>query len=296
MNLTRIARIGITGFNTMGVPGLHTLKLIERSRDFPALLHVDLTNHCNKNCSFCCLHDRYKTKTIPLGHMDFELYKSIVDQGNEYHGKEMILDLSDYGESLLYPKLYEAIRYARDYEMEIRLVTNGLLLYEKRKALIDGDIDNILISMFDDSAVEATKKFLEYRGKKDRPRVRIKYFTNLKWRPPKGLNPDDWIVNHIRHWLAKDNKRESAYNCYKLLCNPSVTWDGYFCACCIDCHRESSVGNVERDSIDKLWRIMAYLYHMQQKGYFFPPCDRCTRFEDTYNRQKGEEDGKATCC
>lgn len=266
----------------LNVPPPEITSLIERSRNFPALLHIDITNHCNKNCSFCCLHDRYKKKQIPIGDMDWAMYKSIIDQSYIYQRQEMIVDLSNFGEALLYPKLYEAIRYARDYEIETRITTNGLLLYEKRKAILDGDLDRIIISMFDPSAVEPTKKFLEYRGKRIRPKVLLKSFSNTTWQPPLALckMADDHVISHIRHWLTSDKKRSRMIPCFKLLCNPSVTWDGEFNLCCIDCWREGVVGNLNYDSIDKLWPIMRFIYMQQQKGYYLPPCDRCLRFDN----------------
>ena len=44
--------------------------------------------------------------------------------------------------------------------------------------------------------------------------------------------------------------------------------------------RDGVLGDVNKNSIHELWPIGRELYDQQIQGHFFPPCDRCLRFDD----------------
>lgn len=93
-------------------------------------LTIELTDQCNLKCGYC-------PKSVGIGvagqHIDFDLYKSIVDGAfAAAPRKEPIkhVSLVGFGEPLLYPKLVEAVTYlrAKARDVEIILTSNGLLI------------------------------------------------------------------------------------------------------------------------------------------------------------------------
>ena len=80
---------------------------------FPLHLDIELTNRCNLNCKFCPYHSEDAPfKPNIYEDMDFEMYKQIIDEGSKKGLKAVKLNYR--GEPLLYDKLPEAIKYAKD--------------------------------------------------------------------------------------------------------------------------------------------------------------------------------------
>src|SRR3990167_10235450 len=92
---------------------------------FPNSIDIELTNACNLNCIMC---PRTTSMQRPIGMMDFDLFQKIVDEAVKYGTKAFSLHV--FGESLLYPKIFEAISYIKnkDKNISITLSTNGTLL------------------------------------------------------------------------------------------------------------------------------------------------------------------------
>lgn len=85
----------------------------------PSFLWMELTNRCNANCVYC---DR--TYVGKPHDMDFNLYKKIVDSCP--YAK--VIQVQGVGEPLLYPKIVEAITYAKRRKRIVRFSTNASLL------------------------------------------------------------------------------------------------------------------------------------------------------------------------
>ena len=106
----------------------------------PSILYLEVTNKCNANCIFCGRSDTHK----PLMHMDFDLFKSIVDAApytTQVHTQ-------GFGEPLLYPHLVEAIQYCKDRKKRVVFYTNASLLDEKMTIdLLETKVDQIRFSV-----------------------------------------------------------------------------------------------------------------------------------------------------
>lgn len=88
----------------------------------PISVKIELTGLCNFRCSFCHTSMNLREKK----HMDFEVYKRLVDEMLDAGVEE--IGLFFLGESFLYPKLAEAIKYAKDRGCKYTfLTTNGSL-------------------------------------------------------------------------------------------------------------------------------------------------------------------------
>lgn len=87
-----------------GVPETH------RREDPPApkSVKIELTSRCDHNCSFCARN----TRNRPPGDMDFEFFKDKAQEMRKAGVQE--LGMFYLGESMLYAKLPDAIRYAKE--------------------------------------------------------------------------------------------------------------------------------------------------------------------------------------
>lgn len=84
-------------------------------------LYINITNRCNTDCPFCCMHSSTKNSLD----MDFSIYKEIIDRTRE----EFELQLEG-GEPLLHPQLYPFMEYAcfTGRCKKILILSNGILL------------------------------------------------------------------------------------------------------------------------------------------------------------------------
>jgi len=100
---------------------------------FPKRLELELVSACNLQCTYC---PRRFLKPL-RGHMDVGLLRKIVDEAAAY--PDTILTLHRRGESLLHPRLGEALDYVAGKFKEVQLATNATLLDpDKFDALVRG--------------------------------------------------------------------------------------------------------------------------------------------------------------
>ncbi len=110
------------------------------------VLHLELTDNCNFNCSFCKSVRRQNKATL-----DYDVALRCLDvmKDQTIHGIYLnSVQFNGSGEALLYPRLDEMIVEARKRFSMAEFVTNGSLLTEERiERLLNTDIDMIEISL-----------------------------------------------------------------------------------------------------------------------------------------------------
>lgn len=127
---------------------------------------MGLSSQCNTKCVFCIAHSPLivsKEKVLSGGLrqnnygkigkgdlLEFDTFKSVIDD-LQYLGPQ-IIDLYDIGETLMYPRLIDAISYIKSKKnlscTHVGMATNGLLLNDKlAKELMDKQIDSICFSL-----------------------------------------------------------------------------------------------------------------------------------------------------
>lgn len=194
-----------------------------------ANINIELTSRCNKSCWMCGRRkvDRdYPELVLEYGDMDFELVRKIAGQ----LPPNIVVQLHDNGESLLYPRFGDA---ARLFNKQItNVVTNGRLLVEKADEIID-NLDTIAISVIEndpetDEQYEIIEKFLRIKGNRkpftilrlngEVDRERYKKFglamaTRILHSPMGSFNykmnttvPEIGICLDLLHHLAIDSK------------------------------------------------------------------------------------------
>lgn len=251
---------------------------LAKSMDFPSSIHVDITNHCNMECDFCFMKDRYKENIFPLGYMDFELFKYIVDEAVMHYPGQPEIFLYKDGEPLMHPEFDKFASYAKNRKCFVSTATNGLLLWDRRDDIINSEIDLITISMENEVALENIRKFIQYK-KTRLPIVQMKIFLDHTWH----YNIDFPNVDNVLLSVIYKEKNREATNrtpCPTLLFNPSITWDGYMLLCCTDWRREGMMGNIKDKPIKTMWDDIQRISIQQAKGYFISPCSRCHKSEE----------------
>jgi len=116
--------------------------------NFPLHLDIGITNVCNLECTFCARtvllnEDKFRGPA----HMDFELFKKIIDEAVEIGTFSINLNLLN--EPLTNPELVKMIKYAKARGIvDVHFHSHGGLLTEKKSIeLLDSGLDKLLISI-----------------------------------------------------------------------------------------------------------------------------------------------------
>ena len=105
--------------------------------------YIELTNACNFGCHFC---PSTVSKRNPQN-MDFSLFRKIVDEISN-DGITNTVAFYLLGEPLLYPRIYDAIGYAKEKDLKVEITSNGSLLRDGSvEELVKRDLDILVISV-----------------------------------------------------------------------------------------------------------------------------------------------------
>jgi len=256
----------------------------KKSRKLPFLpvrLWIELTSHCNLQCIMC---PNKKLKKEDKGYMDFGLYRKIIDEAASF---AFDINLAHRGESLLYPDIIKAIRYAKKQNLFTRLHTNGSLLTgELASSIIDAGLDRLSFS-FDgynrenyekirikgdfDKTVANIIRLLEMKRSLNRkkPRVAIEVidFTPEETRKDarakreflnrfKGLPLDELVVKELHNWAGETSSEK--LSSVRTVCTFPwnaliIFWDGSVLPCSQDFFGCCILGNVKHSSLREIW-------------------------------------------
>lgn len=109
---------------------------------YPQTIQIGVTNICNFKCPMC---QRFDLK-VDLRHMDFEVYKKIINKINAQKCPDLIL--TGWGEPLSHPQFLEMVDLAINKGFKVRFTTNGSLLTEdKIKYFLGHNLEAITFSI-----------------------------------------------------------------------------------------------------------------------------------------------------
>ncbi len=116
-------------------------------------VYVEITNQCNRNCSFCP-----GTARKP-GMMTLEQFSQVAEK---LQGVTRYLYYHLMGEPLTHPALPDMIRKASALGFKSAITTNGTLLPSRGKAIVDAGVYKVNISVhsFEDGTVESYKSYI----------------------------------------------------------------------------------------------------------------------------------------
>ena len=249
-----------------------------------ANINVELTSRCNKSCWMCGRRkvDRdYPELTLEYGDMGFELVKKIAEQ----LPPNIVVQLHNNGEALLYPRFGDAVRL---FKRQItNVVTNGKLIVEKADEIIE-NLDTMAISIIenDPEANEQYEIIEEFLGiKRDR-----KPFTILR------INGDVDVERYKKFELIMATRiLHSPMGSFNYKRNPTIPEIGV----CLDflqhlainskgkvsiCVRFDPksvgiIGDANTQTLEEIWnspqRMEWLKYHTEGKRDKIPLCSYC---------------------
>lgn len=188
--------------------------LTKYSMDLPKSLTIELTNRCNLKCIMC---PHPKMVDLKVKDMDFELFKKIVDEINQFGDKNSCFNPVGLGEPLMYAQLHEALEYIKKKcpGAPINLNTNATLLNEEKAKMLCkllGGGDRVLISL--NTGSSDTYEWLTGKDKFDQVVKNITDFLMI--REKIGTGPKVIIQ------LLEVRKTESEIKKFKNFWNPLI--------------------------------------------------------------------------
>lgn len=247
-------------------------------------INVELTSRCNKNCWMCGrrkIDKEYPELALEYGDMDFKLVEKIAEQ----LPSNIVVQLHNNGEALLYPQFGEAVRlFGRQIA---NIVTNGKLLVEKADEIID-NLDTMAVSIIEndpeaDEQYMILEEFLSIKGGK-------KPFTVLRLNGE--VDPERYkklglvMATRILHSpLGSFNYKKNPTIpeigiCLDFLNHLAINRKGKVSICVrFDPNGNGVIGNANQDSLEDIWnsskRLEWLKYHMQGKRDKVPLCSYC---------------------
>lgn len=229
-------------------------------------VYVEITNICNKNCSFCPGTKREKRR------MSLEEFKKIA---HNLVGVTEYLYLHLMGEPLTHPDLAEIIKYANSLGFKCAITTNGSLISSRRDSLIASGVYKVNMSVhsFEEGSDEEHIAYLDSlcdfadkasragvlcvfrfwnkgcddeRNEKALAHIKSRLDGEWKW-SDRGAR-----IRHRLHleyadrfaWpdMQSEDKTSSLF-CYGLRDHFGVLSDGSVVPCCLDHDGDITLGN-----------------------------------------------------
>ena len=258
-------------------------------------LIIEPTNTCNLRCTFCFVTEGM---TREGGFMEFDLFKKIIDDSPDLEH----LCMHNWGEPLLHKDIFKMIEYAKNKGVNyVVMNTNGTLLTDKMiDQIVDSKLDIIRFSI--DGSAETFKRVrgVELQNieqninklKKVKEKRRPKLKMGVVFTVEEDTEGD--AEDYITHWeKIVDHVRLQP----KLITSPRtevcpepfgkdygklvVLWDGRVIPCCVDYNANLTVGSVQNDTIQNLWKNekMDLLRKQHLNGQFPDTCANCNECE-----------------
>ena len=264
-------------------------------------VYVEITNICNRNCSFCPGTVREKRR------MSLEEFSLIANK---------LVGVTDYiyfhvmGEPLTHPELPEFIKYATSLGFKCAVTTNGTLVTKRADELISSGVYKVNLSVhsFEEGEEEQYLSYIESLADFADKASNAGVLTVLRlWNKgyDGGLNDrtleilrekllGEWKWGsrgaRIRHKLHleygdrfdwPDMEAEnmgSCLFCYGLRDHFGILCDGRVIPCCLDREGEITLGNVYETPIREILsseRAMAILHGFDNRVAVEELCQKC---------------------
>lgn len=274
-------------------------------------VYIEISNICNLSCSFCSVSDRPK-RSMSVG--EFEKIIKKLDPYTDY------VYLHIKGEPLLHPKLEQILAICRKYQKQVNITTNGVLLKEKAKILLEsGVVRQINISLhsenhkekylkdifeavellsphmpivyhlwtlhdfsFDAKSTKTVNKIMEYYHLSIGTVEKIYTDPNIEIDKNIYINKANQFI-----WPDVDNSYyENKGYCYALKDHIGVLSDGTVVPCCLDGEGIINLGNILTMNIDRILenpKIEAMRKGFEHRQVSEELCRHCN-FKEQFNR------------
>ena len=238
-----------------------------------------------------------------MGKMTVELFKDIIDQ---VETNVEFISLASRGEPLLCPKIDQMLEYTTDKFLNLKINTNASLLTEKNcHALLNSGIKTVVFSA--DAADENLYSKYRVNGNLNKVLKNIETFKEIKERH----YSDKKLITRVSGVKVSEDQKmedmeklwgglvdqvafvdyvpwENVYDaplseitqpCSDLWRRMFIWWDGKINPCDVDYRSQLSSGNINNNTIDKLWQSNEYNQirsnHLDNKRKDSSPCNKC---------------------
>ena len=260
----------------------------------PLSMFIEPSDKCNFRCKFCLTSDlelMRKTKGRNHGNMDFDLYKKIINDLNEFDDNIKLLHIYKEGEPLLNPNFYKMVELAKKSKKinRISTTTNAYLLNQELSLkIIEAGLDRINISIEGINEEQYLnianvkidfKKLIDqidfFYKNKNKCEVSIKIVGNHLTDEDKKRFYD--IFGNICDFIFIENIVPIWYNfkyddinvetnksvigekidyvdvCPQIFYSFAINSDGTVSTCCADWSRKLIIGDTKLESVKNIW-------------------------------------------
>ncbi len=264
------------------------LKNKNKLPEFPFLVDIELTNHCNLKCVFCGQMVMSRKK----GFIHEDIFKKVVDECGKYSAP---IRLIRFGEPFLHSKIIDFCKYIKSKKLPLHITNNGLIVKESElEAIVDLEVDSIIFSfqgatkeeyefMRDNNQYNKLKRnilrLVEIRGKREKPFIHISstmtddtegeikkfidYWSSIVDSVDVGKTNFNMLtesqITELKNKgkledLKKKETIEKTYKpCAEVYQKLSVNWDGKVTCCCGDFDDLLLVGDLNNESLFDVW-------------------------------------------
>ena len=282
-----------------------------------AKVYLEITNVCNRSCSFCPKTERKPEFITPER---FRFYCEKLREYTEY------LYFHLMGEPLLHPALSELLSIADSLGFRVILTTNGTLLQQTEQILLDAPAlhkVNLSLHSFEANGAGELAEYLDAavgfakKGAANSVLVNFRLW-NLDSAEQAGENhcngeilqrlqtafPGQWETRRgafrlaervylsqeeVFFWPDRNSPLENErHGCYGLRDQLGVLCDGTVVPCCLDRNGELALGNLQTETIARILekpRTQRILSGFQQGRAVEDLCKRCG-YANRFQRQQ----------
>ena len=259
--------------------------------DRPWSIQIELTQGCNRQCSFCGVQGIAHN---PISHMSVELAELLSDQCSAYI-PDRRYEFAMHGEPTLNPNHLEILRMFRNKlpKAQMQLTTNGYSILKSNGDALE-DILEIVDFIVLDTYYPERDKLREIVATSGIPvyenctrtspyanhhRKVVGIFLMDDLGVVSGIKKNRVIFNHAGNALGQPvPEKPLEKKCTNVFREISVCYNGDVCGCCMDFGHEYVVGNVLEKHLKDIWgsvEFEALRVALYNKERGFSPCNRC---------------------
>ena len=278
---------------------------MKKEADFPPYLLIEPTSICNLRCVMCFQVDESFTRDKSfMGHMDWDLFTSLVDQAKEHRCHSVTL--ASRGEPMLHKQIGKMLRYLGDADiLDVKINTTTRLSESLIHDVLGSGVTTMTFSV--DASDKETYERIRVLGKFDEVLNNIELFNTIRNKEyPDAVtttrvggvavegsqDPDEmerfWsqyvdLVSFnklVPRWDSYNNEKAGLKSvCGFLYERMYVWWDGTSNPCDFDYKSPLAVGDAREQSISETWQGEKYQrlrsLHEKMQRSALNPCDRC---------------------
>ncbi len=271
----------------------------------PWSIQLELTEGCNRRCSFCGIHSLYREKEdVGYRFMTIETARMIAKDLNKWLGK-IRLEFALQGEPLLNPNYNKIFQIFRNEfpKCQIMVTTNADPLKkhpgfnkEKLLALFQSGVNILVADYYGEKWDTSYKEFVNnlkndfvnvYDFYKDKPKVwqyvspKAAYIVTIDNTNERNFfrSLNNQAGNTNPDLIQIKNDMPQKKKCHLPFREIAIKFDGSVMMCCMDWQREAIMGQFPEQTYKQIWngplfdKVRKMLY--QGRRDLLSPCDRC---------------------